>query len=62
MMINEVCNECGESVALGSGRYVNRIIDLNDVEQRIEMDKPFPEGDFICEECDTQISELFFAE
>lgn len=51
----EICNECGRSVALGSGRFVNRIPDLNDEKTRREMGKPFPECDYICEECDRRI-------
>ena len=53
--IGETCNECGRSVAWGSGDFVNRVIDLNDVETRIEMGKPFPNGNFICAECDNKI-------
>ena len=49
---HEICNECGRSVAFGSGRYVNRVPDLNDEETRQEGGKPFPQGDFICAECD----------
>ena len=49
--MTEICNECGASVAPGSGRFVNRVIDLNDKETRIEMGKPYPEGDYICPEC-----------
>ena len=52
--MTEKCNECGYSVALGSGRFVNRVLDLNDKETRKEMGKPFPEGDFICPECDEE--------
>jgi len=33
--MNETCNECGESVASGSGRFVNRVIDLNETEDRV---------------------------
>ena len=47
----ETCNECGKSVKWGSERYINRIPDLNDKETRLEMGKPFPDGEFICEEC-----------
>ena len=47
----EICNECGESVKLGSGKFVNRIIDFNTRAYRRAMGKPYPEGDFICEEC-----------
>jgi hypothetical protein len=51
-MAVQICNECGESVAPGSGRFVNRVIDMNDPETRREMGKPYPEGDYVCEECD----------
>ncbi|GAH29832.1 unnamed protein product [marine sediment metagenome] len=48
----EICNECGRSVKAGSGRFVNRIPDCNTQEERKEMGKPYPEGDFVCAECD----------
>ena len=55
-MGNEICNECGKSVKFGSGKYVNRVPDLNDAEYRKEeMGKPFPEGDFVCAECDEKV-------
>ncbi len=47
-----ICNECGRSVKEGSGRFVNRIPDCNTQEERKEMGKPYPEGDFVCAECD----------
>jgi hypothetical protein len=53
--MNQLCNECGRSVAPGSGRFVNRVVDLNDVKTRIEMGKPFPKGDYICADCDERI-------
>jgi len=31
---------------------------LNDVETRQEMGKPFPEGCFVCAECDYKISNV----
>ncbi len=49
--VNEICNECGQSVKCGSGRFVNRILDCNTVTVKRKMGKPFPEGDFICEDC-----------
>lgn len=58
-MKQEICNECGCSVHLGSGLFVNRIADLNEIETRIEMDKPYPEGDFICSLCEEDINQLF---
>src|ERR1035437_482116 len=50
----EICNECGESVKVGSGHFVNRVPDLNDLETRLEMGKPFPQGEFICSKCDNE--------
>ena len=51
----ETCSECGRSVAFGSGRYVDRIPDLNDYETRVRMGKPYPAGDFICADCDRRL-------
>jgi len=54
----ELCNECGHSVAPGSGRFVNRIPDLNPPEDRKEMGKPYPSGEFVCAECDSGSREV----
>jgi hypothetical protein len=56
-MIIEKCNECGRNVHVGSGLFVNRIPDGNDIKTRIQMRKPFPEGDFVCSDCDRIIRE-----
>ena len=48
----EICNECGRSVALGSGLFVNRVPDLNDFETRKANGKPYPEGSYVCRECE----------
>ena len=50
----EICNHCGSSVSLGSGFFVNRIPDFNDIETRIENNLNFPAGDFVCWECDNK--------
>jgi ribosomal protein L40E len=52
--MTEICNECGASVAPGSGHFVSRVPDFNDEETRIEMGKPFPKGDYICRKCEEQ--------
>jgi len=49
--MTETCNECGRSVARGSGRFVNRIIDVNTVDDRRRIGKTYPDGDFVCGEC-----------
>ena len=54
----EKCNECGESVEMGSGLFVGRIIDINDLNCRKAMNKPFPEGDYTCLECDLEIRKI----
>ena len=48
----EICYECGRSVARGSGRFVNRIPSFDDEETRKEMNVPYPEGGWLCAECD----------
>ncbi|MDY0082107.1 MAG: hypothetical protein RBR74_02880, partial [Ignavibacteriaceae bacterium] len=54
-----ICNECGKSVKFGTGNYVNRIIDLNDYTERVEMFKPFPQGNFICSDCDYELTKKY---
>lgn len=49
---SETCNECGISVAWGSGWYVNRVPDFNSIIQRIKMGKRYPLGDYVCARCD----------
>ncbi|MDO9547518.1 MAG: hypothetical protein Q7J65_00955 [Candidatus Marinimicrobia bacterium] len=53
--IIEICNECGKSVRFGTGLYVNRVVDLNDIVTKIEMGKPFPSGGYICINCDNKL-------
>ena len=53
--MSQICNHCGRSVAPGSGRFVNRVPDCNDIETRKANGVKFPEGDFVCAECDDNI-------
>ena len=73
---SELCNECGRSVAWGSGRFVNRVVgqapclSLGSGYRSLplipypsslipsEMGKPFPEGDYLCEECDLEVARV----
>ena len=48
----EICNHCGNNVSFGSGKFVNRIPDFNDIFTRIGNGLLFPTGDFVCAECD----------
>lgn len=48
----ECCNHCGVSVAWGSGNFVNRVIDFNDIETRIANGLKYPLTDFVCIYCD----------
>ncbi len=54
--INHTCNECGRSTAPGSGLFADRVPSFDDVETHEEMGKPFPEGGFICRECEAKIN------
>ena len=58
MRLVEICNECGRSVKWGSGLFINRVVDLDDCIARQEMNKPFPEGDYICRECEEKIDNM----
>lgn len=49
---DEHCNCCGDSVAFKSGKFVNRVFDANDVDTRKSLGRTYPEGDFVCAECD----------
>ncbi len=51
---SEVCNECGEPVSPRSGRFVNRVPDLNSYEVRVSNGKRYPWGEFVCAECDAR--------
>jgi hypothetical protein len=57
----EICNECGRSVKFGSGLYINRVVDLNEFSDRIEMNKLFPIGEFICCDCDEELNKKKYA-
>jgi hypothetical protein len=48
----EICWACGQSVAQGSGRFVNRVPSLNTVAERKETGCKYPEGGWLCAECD----------
>jgi len=48
----EICYECGRSVKGGSGRFANRIPSLDSYEERVDMGVQYPEGEWLCDECD----------
>ncbi len=49
--MSKICNECGRPVALGSGRFLSRVLDLHLVEERRAYGKPYAEGGFLCMDC-----------
>ena len=48
----ERCNHCGKSVGIGSGRFINRIPDFNDIPTRRLFNRKYIWGNFVCAECD----------
>jgi predicted RNA-binding Zn-ribbon protein involved in translation (DUF1610 family) len=55
--IIEVCNHCGRSVSQGSGSFVNRVPDCNDIQTRRANGLRHPYGDFVCADCDSGTSD-----
>lgn len=51
------CSECGESVAPGSGKFVNRVPDATAYFGRAYMGRPYPGGEWVCAECDGKTSD-----
>ena len=49
----EICNHCGRSVSRGSGSFVNRVLDFNDIPTRRANGLRYPPGDFVCACCDS---------
>lgn len=50
--LKEKCNECGRSVAPGSKNFTNRVISFESYSGHKKMGKPFPEGGYMCSQCD----------
>lgn len=50
----QLCAECGQSVAPGSGKFVNRI-PLDDYDIRIQNGYRYPAGAFLCADCERAI-------
>ena len=53
---DDTCNECGRNTAPGSELFIDRVPSGDDFETHREMGKPFPEGGFICRECEAKIN------
>lgn len=52
----EICNHCGLDVSYGSEKFIDRIPDFNDLVTRMENGLKFPLGDFICRDCDDNLT------
>lgn len=50
----DLCAECGRSTAPGTGLFVNRVPLFDSYEVRVENGLPYPEGEYICRECDAK--------
>lgn len=55
----EICNHCGRDVSFCSGLFINRVPDLNDIQTRVINNLNYPEGDFVCRECDSKSSDEY---
>jgi hypothetical protein len=52
-----LCAECGHSVLPGSGRFANRVLIFDSYATRRNMGYPYPEGAYLCAECEQAINE-----
>jgi hypothetical protein len=52
--VRELCFNCGRSVKRGSGWFVNRVPSLDTREERETAQVLYPDGDFLCGDCDRQ--------
>jgi len=57
---SEICNECGDSVKPGSGKFVNRVLDCDSYEERVENGKPYPQGEYLCAECGSKARREYY--
>ena len=55
--LNEFCCVCGRNVAPGSGLFANRVPECNSFLGRQFIGRAFPEGDFLCADCDSMTSD-----
>lgn len=54
----EICNHCGKPVSFGSGLFINRIPDLNDISIRFDNGLKYPLGNLVCRVCDKLTPEI----
>lgn len=54
----DICCECGESVVPGSGKFVNRIPEMSGILARVDGNRPFPTGAWVCADCDSRSDEI----
>ncbi|MGI0141302.1 MAG: hypothetical protein ACREBF_01475 [Candidatus Micrarchaeales archaeon] len=55
MKTAERCNECGRNVASRSGLFVDRTASFDNYKTQTLMGKPFPNGGFMCRECNDKV-------
>jgi len=60
MLENEIYNECGRSVAPGSGWFVNRVTDCDSYLEKVDNGKAYPKGEYLCTECDSKVRKRYY--
>jgi hypothetical protein len=48
----QICTICGRDVSWGSGYFINRVHEFNNLITRINIGRQFPLGNFVCQDCD----------
>lgn len=53
----QICCVCGQDVSFRSRLFVNRVPECNDYETRVDMDRKYPRGEWVCVICDNTDSD-----
>ena len=54
---SEICCVCGRDVKRGGGLFADRVPEFNDYQTKVDMNRKFPHGEWVCVICDNTYSD-----